>query len=350
MKAKIYPRISLENRTKLETVIPLSTPFVLFVDPCNICNFKCKMCPNGSPNTIKRTGRIQKRLDFGLYRKIIDDLQEFDKPLKVLRMYKEGEPLLNAHFESMVRYAKNSGYVKYIDTTTNGYLLSPTRSKSIIESGIDKINISVNGISYEQFLNNSGIRLDYNKYVKNIANLYNIKENVNEKCEIVIKIVGDYLTNDEKLKFYDTFGDICDNIFIENIAPCWSGFDVEKHAKVKINLSKGIYNNELTPNINICPYIFYSMSVNSDGTVSLCFLDWQRKLIIGDTRKQSLKEIWNSDILYNYQMVNLNGKRKENEICKNCGQLIYGMPDNIDFYTDELKNKLSNTHISYRLR
>lgn len=349
MKAQIKPRITLENRTKLEEVIPLSTPFVLFIDPCNICNFKCRMCPNGSPNIIKRTNRIQKRMDFGLYRKVINDLNEFDKPLKVLRMYKEGEPLLNVHFESMVRYAKNSGCINYIDTTTNGYLLSPTRSKSIIESGIDKINISVNGISYEQFLNNSGIRLDYNKYVENINNLYNIKEDINKKCEIVIKIVGDYLTDDGKLKFYNTFGDSCDKIFIENIAPCWSNFDVEKHTKIKINQLKGIYNNELT-NINTCPYIFYSMSINSDGTVSLCFLDWARKLIIGDVRKQTLKEIWNNDILYNYQMDNLNGKRKNNNVCKNCGQLIYGMPDNIDPYVDELKNKLSDSHISYRLR
>ncbi len=349
MKAKILPRINLNNRTLLEKVIPLTTPFILFVDPCNICNMKCAFCPNGHTEIIRESRRIQTRMNFRLYRKIINDLKEFDKPLKVLRMYKEGEPLLNVHFESMVRYAKNSGYVNFIDTTTNGYLLSSSRSKSIIESGIDKINISVNGMSYEQFLNNSGIRINYNKYVENINNLYNIKEDINKKCEIVIKIVGDYLTDDEKLKFYDTFGDICDNIFIENIAPCWSEFDVEKHTSIKINKLKGIYNNELT-NVNVCPYIFYSMSVNSDGTVSLCFLDWQRKLIIGDTKKQSLKEIWNNDILYHYQIDNLNNKRKSIESCKNCGQLIYGMPDNIDLYVEDLKEKLSSSHVSYRLR
>ncbi len=345
MKAKISPRITLENRTKLETVIPLSTPLILFVDPCNICNFKCKMCPNGDPEIIRQTNRIQIRMDFGLYRKIIDNLKEFDKSLKVLRMYKEGEPLLNNHFESMVRYAKDSGNVNYVDTTTNGYLLSPERVKSIIDSGIDKINVSVNGISYEQFLKHSGVRINFKKYVENLTNLYNNKKN----CEIVIKIIGDYLTNHEKNLFYETFGDICDKIFIENVAPCWTGFDVEEHTKVKINPTKGIYNNELS-NINTCPYIFYMLSVNSDGTVSLCFLDWSRKLIIGDIRKQTLKEIWDSDILYNYQMDNLNGKRKDNEICKNCGQLIYGMPDNIDPYVENLKEKLSSSHISYSLR
>ncbi|GAI93186.1 unnamed protein product, partial [marine sediment metagenome] len=49
MKAKIKPRINLENRTRLERVIPLSTPMILFVDPASTCNFKCKFCPTGNP-------------------------------------------------------------------------------------------------------------------------------------------------------------------------------------------------------------------------------------------------------------------------------------------------------------
>jgi hypothetical protein len=37
MKAQIKPRIDLENRTRLEEVIPLRTPFVIFVDPADTC-------------------------------------------------------------------------------------------------------------------------------------------------------------------------------------------------------------------------------------------------------------------------------------------------------------------------
>ncbi len=39
-------------------------------------------------------------------------------------MYKDGEPLLNKRFADMVAYAKESGRVEYIDTTTNGTFLS----------------------------------------------------------------------------------------------------------------------------------------------------------------------------------------------------------------------------------
>jgi len=198
LKAKIEPRINLKGRTNLEEVIPLSTPFVLFVDPSNICNFKCKFCPTGHNDLIKKSNRIQTLMDFNLYKKIIDDLKEFDKPLKVLRLYKEGEPLLNPYFSEMIKYAKNKEYVNYIDTTTNGFLLIPHIAKSIIEAGLNKINISVNGLSDSQFLEFSGAHVKFDKYVENIINLYNNKKD----CEIVIKTTEDFLSEEDKNKLY----------------------------------------------------------------------------------------------------------------------------------------------------
>ncbi len=120
MKARLKPRINLEGRTPLETVIPLSTPFIVFVDPASSCNFKCTFCPTGHRDMIAETGRFQGVMKFEVFQKIIDDLGEFDKPIKVLRMYKDGEPLLNKRLADMVAYAKRSGHVDYIDTTTNG--------------------------------------------------------------------------------------------------------------------------------------------------------------------------------------------------------------------------------------
>lgn len=333
MKAEIKPRINLENRTRLEEVIPLSTPMILFVDPASTCNFKCKFCPTGNRQLIKETGRWQSLMDFSLYKKIIDDLKEFDMPLKVLRLYKEGEPLLNDRFADMVRYAKESGVVKYIDTTTNGYLLDTERIKLILDAGLDRINISVDGMSDQQFLEFTGVKVDFEKYVDNIRKLYEIKGD----CEICIKIAGDFLSEEDKSRFYDTFGNCADRIFIENVAPCWPGYDVQDRLEVVI--TKGIYDQPIG-DVNTCPYIFYSMSVNSDGSVSLCFLDWARKLLIGDVRKQTLKEIWEGEALFQHQINNLRGKRKENVVCGQCGQLSHCLPDNIDPYTDTLAERL----------
>lgn len=333
MKAKIKPRINLDDRTPLETVIPLSTPFVLFVDPSSVCNFKCAFCPTGNRKLIKDTGRWQGQMELGLYKKIIDDLQEFDKPLKVLRLYKEGEPFLNRHFAEMIHYAKDSGRVQYIDTTTNGYLLEPEMVKEVIEAGLDKINISVDGMSDRQFQEFTGVNVNFEKFVENIQHLYEVKG----KCEIVIKIVGDFLSKEEKQRFYDTFGDYADRIFIENVAPCWPEFDVEE--KLQVEITKGIYNQEIQ-DVKTCPYIFYSMSVNSDGSVSLCFLDWAHKLMIGDARQESLKEIWYGEKLYQYQLAQLSGEKDTNSVCRKCSQLTHCLPDNIDPFVDVLKERL----------
>lgn len=341
MKAKIEPRINLENRTKLEEVIPLSIPFILFIDPSSMCTFKCNFCPTGNTNLIKQTKRWQGQMDFDLYKKIIDDLSQFDKSLKVLRLYKEGEPLINKDFSGMIKYAKDSNYVQNIDTTTNGYLLTSELSQSILESGIDRINISVNGMNEKQFLAFSGVNINFDEYVKNITNLYKIKEDNGYDCEICIKIIGDFLTNQQKKQFFDTFGDYSDRIFIEKLSPCWPEFDVERESETKISDTKGIYDQPLPENdVSICPYIFYSTTVNSDGTVSLCFLDWAHKLIIGDIKNQSLKEIWFGNELFQYQINYLQGKRKENPICSKCGQLTHCLPDNIDSYAEILTEKL----------
>ena len=127
MKARLEPRINLQGRTALETVIPLATPFIVFVDPASACNFKCTFCPTGHRDLIAETGRFQGAMKFEVFQKIIDDLAEFDRPLKVLRLYKDGEPFLNRRLADMVAYAKRSGRVDYIDTTTNGSLISPER-------------------------------------------------------------------------------------------------------------------------------------------------------------------------------------------------------------------------------
>jgi radical SAM protein with 4Fe4S-binding SPASM domain len=332
MKAKLEPRINLVGRTALETVIPLATPFVVFVDPASSCNFKCTFCPTGHRDLIAETGRYQGAMKYEIFQKVIDDLGAFDKPIKVLRMYKDGEPLLNKRFADMVVYAKKSGCVDYIDTTTNGTFLTPERMGPILEAGIDKINISVDGMTEETYRRFTGFAFDFAKFVANVKWLYANKGD----CEIVIKIPGELISETQRQEFLDTFGDHCDRIFIENFAPCWPEFDIEAHTGVTI--SKGIYQQDVG-DTDTCPYIFYGYSVNADGLVSSCFLDWERKLVIGDVRTQSMKEIWTSAAMNALRLQHLEGRRRQNNVCGNCGQLSHCLPDNIDSHRLKLLEK-----------
>jgi MoaA/NifB/PqqE/SkfB family radical SAM enzyme len=332
MKAKIKPRIDLVNRTKLETVIPLDAPFIIFVDPSDLCNFRCKFCPTGDIKLMKEVGRSLKVMAFELYKKIIDDIGEFARPIKVLRLYKDGEPLLNPRFADMVRYAKAKQCAERIDTTTNASLLNPAINLAIIEAGLDRINISIEGVNAKQYADFSNYQIDFDKLVANIRHLYEHRGS----CEIIIKIPGDGLSEEDKQKFYDIFGEIADGVYIEHVMSCWPEFELKG---VEVNQAVGIYGQAIKE-VQVCPYVFYSFSINSDGLASLCFLDWSRKLIIGDVKAESVKDIWNGQKLLDYQKMFLSKQRKGHPICGQCGQLTHGLPDDIDAFGEELLKKI----------
>lgn len=332
MKAEIKPRIELENRTKLEEVIPLNVPFTVFVDPSDICNFKCKFCPTGDRELMKEIERNSMIMDFDLYKKVIDDLCELEKPIKVLRLYKDGEPLLNPRFADMIRYAKERGCAEQIDTTTNASLLDPEKNLEIIEAGLDRINISINGLSDESYKEFTRHNVKFDKLVENITHFYKHRKN----CLVLIKMVGDNLSREEHERFYDIFGNIADRIFIEHVAPCWPTFEM---TDVAPNQSVGIYGQEISE-VVVCPYIFYSLSINSDGSVSLCFLDWGKKMVVGDIKREHFKDIWNGKKLFEYRKMHLMKERKQHPVCGVCGQLSHGLPDNIDPFAETLLHRL----------
>ena len=333
MKAKYEPRIDLKNRTRLETVIPLATPFIVFVDPSDACNFKCGFCPTSDRGLMKSVGRPWKQMSFETFKKIADDLVKFPDKVKVLRLYKDGEPILNRRLPDMIRYAKDVGAVERVDTTTNASLLTKEKGLGLVQAGLDRINISIYGVNSEQYKSFSGVNIDFQKVLTNVKNFYDIRGN----CEMLVKISGDSLTSEEKDLFLEYFGDYTDKIHIEHVMSCWPEFKVKG---VEVNQGKGIYGQEIKE-ADACSYPFYSISINSDGAVSVCFLDWSHKMIVGDVRSQSVQEIWDGKQMRAYRKMFLQGDRKKHSVCGGCGQMTHGMPDNIDAFKGNLLEKLT---------
>ena len=274
-------------------------------------------------------------MDIDLYKKIIDDICEFEHPIRVLRLYKDGEPLLNKHFPEMIRYAREQKCSDRIDTTTNASILTPEKSAAIIEAGgLDRINISIYGMNKTQYQNFSGFNIDMEKLISYVRFFY---ENKDDNCEMIVKITGDLIAPEDHQRFYDTFGDIADGVFIEHVMSCWPEFELR--GDVQANQEFGIYGQKIKE-VMTCPYIFYSFSLNSDGSASTCFLDWSRDLIIGDAKNESVKEIWFGDKMKAFRKMMLEQKRKGHPVCGNCGQMTHGNPDNIDPFAKELLAKL----------
>lgn len=266
-------------------------------------------------------------MSFDLYKRIIDGLSEFENPVKTIRLYGFGEPMLNPDFCEMVAYAKRSPKVLAVDTTTNGSRLTRDNCKRLIDAGIDRINISIEGLNSYQYLTFAGRHFNFLQLVRDIEQLYLMRGNT----VVFAKIAGDSLTNSDKELFKKIFEPITDGCDIEYTMSCWYGVDVTKNEEV------GVYGQP-RENVSVCPYIFYSMMVQPGGEVSACFLDWDKQLLIGDTNHDSLKTIWNSPTLESFRKDMLRGIKTP--ICANCDQLKAGMPVNLDPYAPEILARL----------
>jgi len=325
------------DRTRLEEVIPISTPFLLFVDPSSSCNFKCKFCPCGGGN--KEVWGKEKKvgiLSYEIYRKVIDDLVEFPTQIKTLRLYKEGEPTINKRLPDMISYAKKKNVAKTIDFTTNASLIDHDLALAIIDAGLDRINISIEALDEAGYMRISGVKIDMKNFLENLKFLYENRK----QCHIFLKISDLGLGLHTEKEFYDMFSNMCDEISIEHVSPVWPEFELDINDR--ISAEKDIYGGDMKTRERqqVCPYLFYSMCVNSDGTVSACLMDWNHQLIVGDIKKQSLFEIWNGSAMQNMRIEHLKKNKAIFPTCKNCGQLEYAVLDNIDEYAEELLEKI----------
>ena len=68
-------------------------PFVLNVEPGNICNLKCPLCPTGRGDYSLAKG-------FLTLKKFKNIFDQFKGKLKTVNLYSWGEPLLNPEFFS----------------------------------------------------------------------------------------------------------------------------------------------------------------------------------------------------------------------------------------------------------
>jgi radical SAM protein with 4Fe4S-binding SPASM domain len=271
-------------------------------------------------------------MPYELYRQVIDDLAQFPRRVKKIHLYKEGEPLLNPRLPDMIAYAKRKNVAERLDFTTNGSLLTPDLSLALIDAGMDRINISIEGLDDAAYERNSGVKADFKKIRENIAFLYTHKAQCHIYCKIIDVALGEYAADD----YYRLFDNICDEYAIERLSACWPEFDPPRENGVELQS----VHNLPGPPAEICPIVFHHMGINSDGTVSPCYIDWNRKLIIGDVRKQSLVDIWNGEALRELRFSHLRLEHGGNPTCGSCGEIRLNQPDNIDEYRQQILAKL----------
>ncbi|MBL0225317.1 MAG: radical SAM/SPASM family putative metalloenzyme maturase [Geobacteraceae bacterium] len=121
-------------------------PAKLFVETTTRCNLNCFMCVKQNSGSQVCEGDFSPEL--------FARLEAAFPHLEALILNGIGEPLLNPHLESFIRRARklmpSSGWIGF---QSNGLLMTHLRAVSLIDAGLDKVCISIDAVSPEQFRN-----------------------------------------------------------------------------------------------------------------------------------------------------------------------------------------------------
>ena len=291
-------------------------PVSISIEPTTSCNLRCPECPSGLRAFTRPTGMLQK--DF--FSETIDQLY---KELYYLVFYFQGEPYLNPQFLDMVKYA--SAKRIYTATSTNAHYLTDANAKKTIESGLDRLIISIDGTTqdvYQQY--RVGGHLD--KVLEGAKNIVKWKREMKSKTPFIIfqflvvkpnehqvedvkKLAAEIGVDDVWFKtaqVYDYEND--PNQLIPTIAK-YSRYRKNKNNAVEVK-------NTLQ---NHCWRLWHAPVITWDGLVVPCCFDKDAQHQLGDLKGKPFKEIWQNG-KYTAFRKKIMQSRKNIDICANCSE------------------------------
>ena len=233
----------------------------------------------------------------------------------------QNEPLLDKEIFHCVKYFKSIKANKWCALVTNGELLDNFSLTDISQSNLDELVVSLNAHSKEMYQSiNNG--LDYNRVMKNIGSLLS---NSATKQKLVLGFVVTEQNEHEvyqAVPYWNRQGVKTRVIGLVNRAGILDSYE-------RLRLKTGYHGNRsllrlwrrlmfrLRGTIG-CPLPFYHMTILFNGDAIICCHDWNRAVVVGNTRTSSLREIWNSEKMNEIRQLIVRKRYEQIDSCKEC--------------------------------
>ena len=299
--------------TLLKKPIIWGKPISVSIEPTTTCNLGCPECPSGLQQFTRDTGHLKP----DMYKDMLDQLSA---RTSYVIFYFQGEPYINPKFLEMVRYA--SSKKMYTATSTNAHFLHDKLAKETVESGLDRLIVSIDGTTqevYEQYRKKGKLE----KVLQGTKNVIEWKRKLNSPTPHVIfqflvvrpnehqiddvhRIAKEIGVDEVKLKTAQIYNYENGNPLIPTI---------DKYARYK-KQPDGTYTikNVLA---NHCWKMWHSCVLTWDGLVVPCCFDKDATHQLGDMKEASFSQLWHGPKYKNFRSA-LIKSRSEIEICKNC--------------------------------
>lgn len=290
-------------------------PVSVSVEPTTSCNLRCPECPSGLRAFTRPTGMLDEKF----FIKIVDQLY---RDLTYMIFYFQGEPYLNTDFLKMVKYASSKKL--YTATSTNAHFLNDENARLTVESGLDRLIISIDGTTQEVY---SQYRIGgtLEKVLTGTQNIIHWKKKLNSSTPYVVFQFLVVRPNEHQIEdarsLAKEYG--VDNIAFKTaqIYDFKDGNELipisEKYSRYKkIKGGKYVIKNKL---LNHCWKLWHSSVITWDGKTIPCCFDKDASYIVGDLNVEQFKSIWKGPLYAKFRKAVLTG-RKETDICSNCSE------------------------------
>lgn len=290
-------------------------PFSLSIEPTTSCNLRCPECPSGLRAFTRPTGML--KTDF--FRNTIDQLQ---RDLTYLVFYFQGEPYLNPDFLDMVKYAADKKI--YTATSTNAHYLNDENAKRTVQSGLDRLIISIDGTTqdvYQQY--RVGGKLE--KVLEGAQNIVRWKKELKSTTPFIIFQFLVVKPNEHQIDEVQKLGKEIgvDAVWLKTAQVYDYENDpnqliptIDKYSRYKKTTTGTRFKGRMA---NHCWRLWQDPVITWDGLVAPCCFDKDATHQLGDLKATSFKEIWRSPAYQSFRQQLWKG-RKNIDICANCSE------------------------------
>jgi radical SAM protein with 4Fe4S-binding SPASM domain len=288
-------------------------PYSVSIEPTNICNLACPECPTGNGNLIRDKLNINPETN----KRLIDEIGKY---LFCIIYYFQGEPFLNQQLFEMIKYASENKI--FTISSTNGHFLNQNNSEKIIKSGLQKLIISLDGITpetYQMYRKNG----NFNKVIDGIKTIIAVKKQLKSKTpQIVIQFLV-FKSNQHQISELKSFAK---KLEVDRIVLKSAQFydfkngniqmpDIKKYSRYKKN-NDGSYSIKSKLK-NHCWRMWTNPVITSSGQISVCCFDKNAQFSLGNIETETFDDIWKSE-KYKTIRDKIFTNRKSIDICTNC--------------------------------
>ena len=291
-------------------------PVSISFEPTTSCNLRCPECPSGLRAFTRPIGMLEN----DLFRKTIDELH---RELLYLIFYFQGEPYLNPDFLDMVSYAHDKKI--YTATSTNAHYLTDEIARRTVESGLDRLIISVDGATqdvYQQYRVGGNLE----KVLEGTRNIIKWKKELKSKTPFVFFQFLVVKPNEHQI---DDIKKLAKEMGVDQVRfKTAQVYDFETDPNGLIPVTDKFSRYRKKPDgryapknklANHCWKLQHANVITWDGLVVPCCFDKDATHQLGNLKDQSFKAIWHN-VNYKRFRQELKKSRKNIDICANCSE------------------------------